>query len=139
MKLDLKAIQQKRTNLNAQEIGDAAERAKGWKRYEANPVFAQAELTKIVKAGLNRLQEMQLSDGGWGWFSGWGESSTPHLTATVVHGLQIANQNDVPLLPGVLERGIEWLKHYQDDQLRALANVDDKSNVIDKTKPAKAD
>jgi uncharacterized protein YfaS (alpha-2-macroglobulin family) len=34
MKLDLKAIQQKRTNLNAQEIGDAAARAKGWKRYD---------------------------------------------------------------------------------------------------------
>ena len=28
MKLDLKAIQEKRTNLNAQEIGDDAERAK---------------------------------------------------------------------------------------------------------------
>ena len=73
MRLDLKAIQQKRTNLNAQEIGDAAERAKGWKRFDRNPVFDQAELTKIVKAGVNRLQEMQLSDGGWGWFSGWGE------------------------------------------------------------------
>lgn len=139
MKLDLKAIQQKRTNLNAQEIGDAAQRAKGWKKYDHNPVFDEAEVTKIVKAGLNRLQEMQLSDGGWGWFSGWGESSTPHLTATVIHGLQIAKQNDVALLPGVLERGIEWLKHYQDEQLRALANVDDKGNVIDKTKRAKAD
>ena len=39
MKLDLKAIQQKRTNLNAQEIGDAADRAKGWKRFDAQPRF----------------------------------------------------------------------------------------------------
>jgi uncharacterized protein YfaS (alpha-2-macroglobulin family) len=139
MKLDLKAIQQKRTNLNAQEIGDAAARAKGWKHYEHNPVFDEAEMTKIVKAGVNRLQEMQLSDGGWGWFSGWSEQSTPHLTATVVHGLQIAKQNDVALVPGVLERGIEWLKRYQEEQLRALANVDDKGNVIDKNKPAKPD
>jgi alpha-2-macroglobulin len=139
MKLDLKAIQQKRTNLNAQEIGDAATRAKGWKRYEPNPVFDEAEMTKIVKSGVNRLQEMQLSDGGWGWFSGWSEKSTPHLTATVVHGLQIAKQNDVALVPGVLDRGIEWLKRYQEEQLRALANVDDKGNVIDKNKPAKHD
>ena len=37
MKLDLKDIQKKRTNLNAQEIGDDKERAKGWKRYPAQP------------------------------------------------------------------------------------------------------
>ena len=102
-----------------------------------NPVFDEAELTKIVKAGVNRLQEMQLSDGGWGWFSGWGEHSTAHMTATVVHGLQIAKQNDVALVPGVLERGVEWLKQYQEEQLRRLANVDAAGNVIDKNKPYK--
>ncbi len=137
MKLDLKAIQQKRTNLNAQELGDAAARAKGWQRFKANPVFDEAELTRIVKAGVNRLQEMQLSDGGWGWFSGWGEQSSAHTTATVVHGLQIAQQNDVALLPGVLERGVEWLKRYQEEQLRRLANMDAKGNILNKQKPAK--
>ncbi|MFO0788040.1 MAG: MG2 domain-containing protein [Pirellulales bacterium] len=137
MRLDLKAIQHKRTNLNAQEIGNAAARAKGWKRFDRNPVFDEAELTKIVKAGVNRLQEMQLSDGGWGWFSGWGEYSSAHTTATVVHGLQIAQQNDVALVPGVLERGVEWLKRYQEDELKKLANVDKKGNPIDKNKPYK--
>ena len=38
MKLDLKDIEKKRTNLNAQEIGNDKERAKGWKRYPRNPV-----------------------------------------------------------------------------------------------------
>ncbi len=137
MKLDLKAIEQKRTNLNAQEIGDAAARAKGWKRYEQNPVFDEAEVTRMVKSGVNRLQEMQLSDGGWGWFSGWGEFSSPHTTATVVHGLQVAQKNGVALIPGVLERGVAWLKRHQEEQLRHLANVDDKGNVIDKKKPSK--
>jgi uncharacterized protein YfaS (alpha-2-macroglobulin family)/tetratricopeptide (TPR) repeat protein len=137
MKLDLKSIQQKRTNLNAQELGDPAARAKGWQRYKANPVFDEAELTKVVKAGVNRLQEMQLSDGGWGWFSGWNEVSTAHMTATVVHGLQIAQQNDVALVPGVLDRGVEWLKRYQDEQLAALANMDADGNIINKEKPAK--
>src|SRR5262249_25548961 len=55
MKLDLKAIQQQRTNLNAQEIGDVSTRAKARKKFDHNPVFDDAELTKIVKAGVNRL------------------------------------------------------------------------------------
>ncbi len=137
MGLNLKDIQEKQTNLNAQELGDNAIRAKGWKRFERNPVFDEAELSKIVKAGVNRLTEMQLSDGGWGWFSGWGEQSSAHTTAVVVHGLQIAKQNDVALVPNVLERGVEWLKGYQAEQLRRLANVDNAGKVIDKNKLAK--
>ena len=109
MKLDLEDIRKKRTNLNAQEIGDDVARATQWKRYKRNPVFDEAEVRKMVKSGVQRLTEMQLSDGGWGWFSGWGEHSTPHTTALVVHGLQIAQQNDVALVPGMLERGMQWL------------------------------
>jgi alpha-2-macroglobulin len=123
MKLDLKEIQEKRTNLNAQEIGADADRAKQWKRYDRNPVFDQDEVRNMVKAGIDRLTDMQLSDGGWGWFSGWGENSSPHTTATVVHGLQIAQQNDVALVPGVLERGITWLKNYQDGQIQLIKNA----------------
>ena len=123
MGLDLKAIKEKQTNLNAQEIGDDKERAKQWKRFDENPVFDQAQLQDIVKEGVARLTAMQLSDGGWGWFSGWGEYPSPHLTAYVVHGLQIARENDVPLVPGVLERGVEWLKNYQADQVRRLQNA----------------
>ena len=110
MKLDLKEIHKKRTNLNAQEIGDdgRAGRSSG-SAYDRNPVFDEDEVRKMVKDGVERLTEMQCSDGGWGWFSGWGEHSTPHTTALVVHGLQIAQQNDVALVPGMLERGVEWL------------------------------
>ncbi|MCC7084627.1 MAG: alpha-2-macroglobulin [Pirellulales bacterium] len=124
MGLDLKKIQEKRTNLNAQEIGDDQERAKGWKRFDRNPVFDQAEVARMVKDGVARLTEMQLADGGWGWFSGWGELSYPHTTAVVVHGLQVAQQNDVALVPGVLEKGIEWLKAYQQRQIERLKNGD---------------
>ena len=87
MGLNLKEIQKKRTNLNAQEIGNDQERAKQWKHYERNPVFDEDEVRRMVKEGVERLTEMQLSDGGWGWFSGWGEHSTPHTTALVIHGL----------------------------------------------------
>jgi len=127
MGLDLKAIQAKRTNLNAQEIGDDVERAKGWKRFNRNPVFDQAEVTAMVKDGLKRLTEMQLSDGGWGWFSGYGEHSWPHTTAYVVHGLQLAQQNDVALVPGVLENGVAWLQRYQDQQVQMLKNAPTKT------------
>ena len=37
MGLDLSDIREKRTNLNAQEIGEGNERAKQWKRYAINP------------------------------------------------------------------------------------------------------
>jgi len=122
MNLDLKAIQNKRTNLNAQEIGDDRERVKGWQRFPRNPVFDEAEVRRMTEAGIQALAGMQLSDGGWGWFSGFGEHSWPHTTATVVHGLQIARENDVALPPGMLERGIDWLKNYQAEQIKLLAN-----------------
>ena len=105
MKLDLKEIEKKRTNLNAQEIGDDKERAKGWKRFDHNPVFDEEEVKSMATAGLQKLAAMQLSDGGWGWFSGYGEQSYPHTTAVVVHGLQIARQNGAVLPPSMIERG----------------------------------
>ncbi|HUT25799.1 MAG TPA: MG2 domain-containing protein, partial [Sumerlaeia bacterium] len=128
MGLDLKEIRDKRTNLNAQEIGDDQERAQQWRRKRRpddafwNPVFDEAEVERMVKEGVKALTEMQLSDGGWGWFSGYGEHSWPHTTAYVVHGLQIARENDVAIAPGVIERGVEWLKRYQEEQVRRLKN-----------------
>lgn len=123
MNLNLDEIRDKRTNLNAQEIGDDRERAQQWKRFDRNPVFDRDELNRMVKEGVTRLTNMQLTDGGWGWFSGWGEQSYPHTTAVVVHGLQVAQQNDVALVPGVLERGLEWLKQYQATEVQELKNA----------------
>ena len=127
----LEDIKNKMTNLNAQEIGDDKERAAQWKKHELthdikgnliayNPVWDEDEVQRMVKEGVRRLTAMQLSDGGWGWFSGWGERSYPHTTAYVVHGLQIARENRVAIVPGVLDRGIAWLKRYQADQVRLL-------------------
>jgi uncharacterized protein YfaS (alpha-2-macroglobulin family) len=116
MGLDLPAIKDKRTNLNAQEVPGSR------RVYEHSPVFDQDEVQKMVKVGLARLGEMQLSDGGWGWFSGYGERSYPHTTAYVVHGLQMAVANDVAVVPDLLERGIQWLRSYEADQLTRLRN-----------------
>ncbi|HLA83664.1 MAG TPA: MG2 domain-containing protein [Thermoguttaceae bacterium] len=122
--IDLEAVQKKRTNLNAQEIGDDTKRAEQWKRYKRNPVFDTEEVRRMVKDGVNALTQMQCSDGGWGWFSGWGEQSYPHTTTYVVHGLQIARANDVALVPGVMERGVAWLTRYQDEQVARLRNAE---------------
>ena len=126
MDLDLAAIKEKRTNLNAQEIGDDVERAKQWKRFDRNPVFDQNELDRIVKDGVKRITNMQNGDGGWGWFSGRGERSWPHTTAVVVHGLQVARHNDVALVPGVLEKGEAWLKRYQAQETVKIRNAANK-------------
>ncbi len=120
--VDLKAIREKHTNLNAQQIGDARERGKEWKGYEHNPVFDQAEVAKMAAAGMKRLADMQLSDGGWGWFSGFGEYASPHTTALVVHGLQVARGNDLKLPDGMLERGVAWLTSYQAKQAQLIEN-----------------
>ncbi|OGV56499.1 MAG: hypothetical protein A2X45_03215 [Lentisphaerae bacterium GWF2_50_93] len=117
MGVNLKEIAEKRTNLNAQEIGDDKERAKQWKRFDRNPVFDGELLDDMVADGLKALAFMQLSDGGWGWFSGWGEYSSAHTTATVLHGLQIAKLNGLKIDETMLKRGVDWLKKYQDGQL----------------------
>lgn len=123
MGLDLSAIRAKRTNLNAQEIGDPAARMQKWTRPDHNPVFDEAEVRRMAKAGLERLVNMQCADGGWGWFSGMGEHSFPHTTAIVVHGLQIARKIDLDVPAGVLDRGIAWLEKYQAEQITWIENA----------------
>ena len=132
MGLDLEDIRKKRINLNAQEIGDDVKRMKDWKRLigrnrwngdqwvPRNPVFDRQEVERMVKAGLDRLADMQNSDGGWGWFSGYREYSYPHTTAVVVRGLQTARENDVAVVPGVMKQGIAWLKRYQKKELEKI-------------------
>jgi hypothetical protein len=91
-----------------------------------NPVFDEDEVQRMVKEGVTHLTNMQLSDGGWGWFSGWGEQSWPHTTAYVVHGLQVARENGVAIVPGTVDRGVAWLKNYQAEQVRLLKRWSEK-------------
>ncbi|HWL10590.1 MAG TPA: MG2 domain-containing protein [Planctomicrobium sp.] len=120
MNVKLKEIQEKRTNLNAQQLGDPAERAKQWKRFDSNPVFDEDELASMVKTGVRDLTSMQNSDGGWGWFSGFGERSYPHTTAVVVHGLYMADIAGVAIPDGVLRNGVAWLERSQDEEVALL-------------------
>ncbi|MGI9243896.1 MAG: alpha-2-macroglobulin family protein [Verrucomicrobiales bacterium] len=122
MGIDLADVKEKRSNLNPQEIGDDKKRAEAWRRYKDNPVWDEEEVAQMVADGVRRLGAMQNSDGGWGWFSGHRESSYPHTTAYVVHGLQIAVENDVALGEGVLENGLKWLERYQAREVAAIKN-----------------
>lgn len=121
--IDLDSIKNKRSNLNAQEIGDDEKRAQQWQQYKHNPVFDIEEVGNMSRSGIERLSNMQLSDGGWGWFSGYGERSSPHTTAYVVHGLQMAKAVDLNVDASVLQRGIQWLQYYQAQELQKLNNA----------------
>ncbi|APW59396.1 alpha-2-macroglobulin family protein [Paludisphaera borealis] len=120
--VDLKAVRDKHTNLNAQQLGDGRDQARRLKVGDGNPVFDVDEVVKMARAGIQRLADMQLDDGGWGWFSGFGEHSSAHMTALVVHGLQLGRQNDLALPEGMLERGLTWLTTYQAKQVQLLEN-----------------
>ncbi|HEX8551621.1 MAG TPA: MG2 domain-containing protein [Abditibacteriaceae bacterium] len=53
-----------------------------------NPVYDEALLRRMTRDGLKRLQQMQRSDGGWGWWPDSPESDTA-MTAYVVSGLEL--------------------------------------------------
>lgn len=122
LNIKLPQIEDKRTNLNPQEIGDPSKRAAQWKRWKDNPVFNDQKLEAIVKEGIKALRFMQNSDGGWGWFSGYNEQSWPHTTAQIVRGLLVAQEYNIPIDSNSLQRGIDWLKAYQTDRLDYILN-----------------
>ena len=139
MGIDLETVREATANLNTQQLGDAKDRAAqnfgsespdarmrgGWAHRNISPVFETAELNQIINTGVERLVEMQLSDGGWGWFSGWGERASAHTTATAVRGLIIARRSDVAVDDTVLRRGVAWLVRWQKDQIEKLQRGDE--------------
>ena len=118
--VNLGEIRTKRNNLNPQELGNAQDRAAQWKRWQRNPVFDEDEMAKMVEKGVERLAGMQNSDGGWGWFSGYGEQSYPHTTAVVVHGLLVAKANGATIPDGMISRGVAWLAGSEKKEVAAL-------------------
>ncbi|NJR41324.1 MAG: hypothetical protein HC767_00400 [Akkermansiaceae bacterium] len=80
---------------------------------------------------------MQNSDGGWGWFSGYGESSYPHTTAVVVHGLLVARENGATIPDGVLNSGINWLASYERGEVAALQLFAERKALRDAGKKVK--
>ncbi|MGL5017598.1 MAG: MG2 domain-containing protein, partial [Luteolibacter sp.] len=46
LKINLAEVKAKRTNLNPQELGNAADRAAQWRQWQTNPVFDEVEMEK---------------------------------------------------------------------------------------------
>lgn len=118
MGVDLAKLEAAQNNLNAQEVGASLRQRTPTK---LNPVYDAAELDKVVSMGVRRLTDMQLSDGGWGWFSGTEERSSVHTTATVMRGLLIAQEHGVAIVPDVLTRGLNWLEQHAASRVGLLS------------------
>jgi hypothetical protein len=139
LKIDLAEVKAKRTNLNPQELGNAADRAAQWKQWQNNPVFDALEIEKMVAKGIERLMTMQNSDGGWGWFSGFRESSYPHTTAVVVHGSLVAKANGAVIPEAMLNSGLGWLTAYERKQTAALQLYVERQALRDAGRKVKSD
>ena len=115
------------TNLNAQETGNDLHRLQQWKKLKnydkhKNPVFDTALVQQMQATGVKDLIEMQLTSGAWGWFSGYGERSSAHTTAYVVNGLLTARANGVDIPQNVIQRGLNWLREYQEHEALKIRN-----------------
>ena len=137
MELDLKAIREEAHQ--PQRPGDRrrrrARQAAG-SGSTRNPVFDEAEVDEMVKAGVKRLTEMQLSDGGWGWFSGCGEHSlAAHDGRRRPRPADRPGRTTSPSCPGMLERGVAWLKSYQAEQVQLLKNAADQDRSRARSTP----
>ncbi|MCM8540205.1 MAG: hypothetical protein NE328_08000, partial [Lentisphaeraceae bacterium] len=145
MNLDLDDIRDQLSNLNAHETGHDLKRLKRWDRLKnnmksKNPVFDINLVKQMEAKGVKDLLEMQLSDGGWGWFSGHGERSSAHTTAYVVNGLLTAKSNGVEIDQNVIQRGLNWLKEYEQEQTFKIRNYKaEKKDVPKKAHPDNMD
>lgn len=66
----------------------------------------EAELPKMVRAGVKRVCEMQNPDGGWGWYL---DDSRPETTAHALYGLATARAEGFEVPQECVRRGVNWL------------------------------
>ena len=115
---DLAAIRDKKINLNPQQLGDPKERAAQWKPGAPhwNPVWDEAEVARMERAGIAKLRDQQNPDGGWGWFSAFGHTSYAHTTSVVMHGLLLARDNGAEVPDNMITRGLGWLAKHEEKE-----------------------
>lgn len=69
-----------------------------------------AEIPQIAADGITRLQGMQNSSGGWGWWSY--DNADPSMTAYVLEGLLRAKQAGFRVPESMTDRALEWADKY---------------------------
>ena len=121
---DLAAIKDKKINLNPQQLGDPKVRAAQWKPDHPhwNPVWDEAEVAKMERAGIAKLRDQQNPDGGWGWFSAFGHTSYAHTTCVVMHGLLLARDNGAKIPDDMIQRGLAWLAKHEEREADRIAH-----------------
>lgn len=72
----------------------------------------QERLPKVTADSLNRLKDMQLPSGGWGWWAG--DSENLQMTAYVAYGLTLARQAEVSVDPALFESAVRRLAELRD-------------------------
>lgn len=83
---------------------------------------------KQIRTNLQMLQGMVNSDGGWGWFSGWGEQSHIDTTAVAVDALLDAKAAQQSVDERILRNGIRWLKRKAEQRAAELRSGGEISN-----------
>lgn len=66
-----------------------------------------AAVQQKIRAGIDRLNNFQHEDGGWGWWET--DESHPFMTAYVVAGLAQAKGAGVQVDAGRIEKGAQWI------------------------------
>lgn len=81
--------------------------------------YTPAKAAKLARTGLERLRDMRSEYGGWSWFPGARDAS-PHMTALIVRGLQLARYAGQSGTEELIEHGVEHLELHQMLSLRKL-------------------
>lgn len=75
-----------------------------------NPVFQESRLNEMIQDGWKRIEEMQHSGGGWGWWAG--DTPDPYMTSYVLYGLQIAKEAKAKAPEHLLTQGVAYLQSH---------------------------
>ena len=69
--------------------------------------WIRAAVQQKIRAGIDRLNNFQHEDGGWGWWET--DESHPFMTAYVVAGLAQAKAAGVQVDVERIEKGAQWI------------------------------
>jgi len=95
--------------------------AKTLKELKSENEHLNKELPEMVRTGLQRLYNLQHSDGGWGWWTH--DKSQPFMTAYVVYGLSIVKSAGYDVDEERFKHAIKWLQNNYAGEQDINANV----------------
>lgn len=85
-------------------------------RGEPMPPELEKRVEEALKAGLQRLSELEAPEGGWGWWES--EKPEPWITAYAMRGLYLAKRAGVSVPEPLYERGLSVLRRIADSELK---------------------